>query len=297
MNNPTVFISYSHDNDSHKSWVLKLANDLRAHGVNAKLDQWDLQIGADLRLFMENGLSDSDFVLCICSEEYVRKFNSGVGGSGYEGMVMTQSMLQNVKSEFLIPVVRNNSSADRVPVAFGSKFYIDFSNDEQYEIHYQELLERIYGEDLKRKPPLGSNPFSSEMADIIEQKTKIETIQYCSPMMDGSVSFRFDNNNGQFTIGSGEYEFSTRWSRSGNDSIHAYGTIGFKTGECEFPAFQDLCTYDFSSNARTIHTGQIVIFMNKYKHFAAIKLGEVKSSSHGNPYDEMFFKYHIYVIA
>ena len=41
MENPTVFISYSHDNDAHKAWVLKLATDLRSHGVNAILDQWD----------------------------------------------------------------------------------------------------------------------------------------------------------------------------------------------------------------------------------------------------------------
>ena len=43
MDNPTVFISYSHDNEDHKSWVLKLASDLRSHGVNAILDQWDLR--------------------------------------------------------------------------------------------------------------------------------------------------------------------------------------------------------------------------------------------------------------
>ena len=31
-----------------------------------------------------------------------------------------------------------------------------------------------------------------------------------------------------------------------------------------------------------------------YEHFAAIKLGEVKSGGHGNVYDEMIFDYHIY---
>ena len=62
MENPTVFISYSHDNDEHRAWVLKLATDLRYHGVNAILDQWDLRIGTDLRFFMENGLSASTLV-------------------------------------------------------------------------------------------------------------------------------------------------------------------------------------------------------------------------------------------
>ena len=95
MENPTVFISYSHDNDEHKAWVLKLATNLRSHGVNAILDQWDLRLGTDLRFFMENGLSSSALVLCVCSENYVRKVDAGTGGSGYEGMIMTQGLLQN----------------------------------------------------------------------------------------------------------------------------------------------------------------------------------------------------------
>lgn len=147
MDNPTVFISYSHDDEKHKNWVLKLATDLRSHGVDAILDQWDLRLGADLRFFMENGLSASKLVLCICSETYVQKVNSGTGGAGYEGMIMSQPLLSNANSEFVISIVRNNSSAQKVPLAFGSKLYIDFSEDTQYVAKYMELLERIYGED------------------------------------------------------------------------------------------------------------------------------------------------------
>lgn len=75
MKNPTVFISYSHDNEQHKEWVAKLAGDLYSHGVNVIFDQWDLRIGSDLRFFMEQGLSESNLVLCICSENYVNKVN------------------------------------------------------------------------------------------------------------------------------------------------------------------------------------------------------------------------------
>ena len=124
MDNPTVFISYSHDDKQHEAWVLKLATDLRSHGVNAILDQWDLRLGSDLRFFMENGLSASNLVLCICSEEYVKKVNSGLGGAGYEGMIMSQSLLSNANSEFVISIVRNNTSTQKVPFAFGSKLYI-----------------------------------------------------------------------------------------------------------------------------------------------------------------------------
>ena len=112
--------------------------------------------------------------------------------------------------------------------------------------------------------------------------------------MRGKVTFYFDNNNGVYTIGSGEYLFETYWNRSGNNSIHASGRIGFKDGEHEFPNVEELCTYNYSSACRTIHTGEVVIFENKHRHFAAVKLGEVKSRNHGNPCDEMTFEYRIY---
>lgn len=296
MDNPTVFFSYSHDDAEHKAWVLKLATDLRSHGVNVILDQWDLRLGTDLRFFMENGLSSSAFVLCICSENYVKKVNEGTGGSGYEGMIMTQALLQDAKTEFVISVVRNNISKNKVPLALGSKRYIDFTEDSQYIAQYQELLERICGEDLKKKPPLGTNPFSGELSRRIAVKTQIETVQYCSPAMEGQVTFRFDNNNGIYTIGSGEYSFETRWSRAGNNSIHVYGLIGYIPGANEYPLVEEIPNYDFSSKRRTIRTGEIIIFENMQRHFTAIKLGSVKSASHGHPYDEMTFEYHIYSV-
>lgn len=297
MNNPNVFISYSHDSQEHKAWVLKLASDLRSHEVNAILDQWDLRIGSDLRFFMENGLSNANLVLCICSEQYVDKVNFGKGGSGYEGMIMTQSLLQNANSEFIISVVRNNPSAPKVPLAFGSKLYIDFSDDAQYIAKYQELLERIYGEDSKKKPPLGINPFSDDIGRQIAIKTKIESVKYHSASPNGTVVFRFDNNNGYYALGNGEYAFETRWSRAGNNSIHAYGAIGFDRNITGFPSLENIPCMDFSSSSRTIQTGQIVVFENPSHHFVAIKLGEVKSSGHGFPYDEMTFDYHIYEIT
>ncbi len=295
MDNPTIFISYSHDDKQHEAWVLKLASDLRSHGVNAILDQWDLRLGSDLRFFMEHGLSASNLVLCVCSEMYVQKVNSGIGGAGYEGMIMSQSLLSNANSEFVISIVRNNSSPQKVPLAFGSKLYIDFSDDTQYVAKYWELLERIYGEDSKKKPPLGENPFSAKLSEAIAVKTEIEKVLYHSPEMDGTATFRYDNNNGIYTIGNGEYKFDTRWSRCGNNSIYAMGLVGFKPEEEEFPPkLQTIMNYDFSSRTRTIRTGQIVIFENLNRHFAAVRLGPVKSSSHGNLYDEMTFEYHIY---
>ena len=55
---PKVFVSYSHDNEEHKEWVLQLAIRLRSNGVDIILDRWNLKLGSDLAAFMEQGLSN-----------------------------------------------------------------------------------------------------------------------------------------------------------------------------------------------------------------------------------------------
>ena len=289
-----VFVSYSHDDEAHKNWVLKLATDLRSHGIDVILDQWDLLLGSDIRFFMEQGLSAANIVLCICSAAYVEKVDSGKGGSGYEGMIMTQSLLKDANTDYIISIIRNNNSEQKAPLAFTSKLNIDFSDDSQYFENYRKLLARIYREDAKTKPPLGQNPFSDDLAKQVKQKTRIESVLYHSPSSRGTVVFRFDNNGGKYIIGNGEYAFETRWSRAGNDSIHVYGKIGFLPELTEIPEKNEIINMDFSSQTRTIRKGQIIVYMNDKSHFAAIKLGQVKSSFHGFPYDEMVFDYIIY---
>jgi hypothetical protein len=57
MKIPKVFISYSHDSQEHKKWVLDLATRLRNNGVDAIIDQWALRAGDDLPHFMETHLA------------------------------------------------------------------------------------------------------------------------------------------------------------------------------------------------------------------------------------------------
>lgn len=41
---PKVFVSYSHDNEEHKEWVLQLATRLRSNGVDIILDMMEFKI-------------------------------------------------------------------------------------------------------------------------------------------------------------------------------------------------------------------------------------------------------------
>jgi len=158
MNPPRVFISYSHDSATHKKWVLEFATTLRDRGVDAVLDQWDLKPGDDLPHFMETQLENADFALMICTEKYVEKANAGEGGVGYEKMIMTSSMLSRIDSNKVIPIIRQKASNIR-PTFMKSKLYIDFSNDDDIEYNFDDLLRVLLNAPLYKKPPIGGNPF------------------------------------------------------------------------------------------------------------------------------------------
>jgi hypothetical protein len=51
MSIPKVFISYSHDSQGYKKWVLELAVRLRNNGIDAILDQFELKAGDDIPRF------------------------------------------------------------------------------------------------------------------------------------------------------------------------------------------------------------------------------------------------------
>jgi hypothetical protein len=137
---PKVFVSYSHDSDLHKDWVLKLATRLVANGVDVLLDQWDLTLGSDLPRFIESGLTTSDRVLAICTSQYVEKANAGLGGVGYEKMILTDQLMRNINSDRIIPAIRGNSLAPPVPTFLRSKMRIDFRNDLAYEENTQSYF-------------------------------------------------------------------------------------------------------------------------------------------------------------
>ena len=101
--NKKVFVSYAWDSEEHKEWVAKLATNLRQHGVDAILDQWDVRLGDELSFFMEQGLTESHLVICVCSDKYIAKADCGLGGAGYEKRILASEMLNDEDKRFIIP--------------------------------------------------------------------------------------------------------------------------------------------------------------------------------------------------
>lgn len=158
MTVPKVFVSYSHDSQDHKKWVLDLATRLRNNGIDAVLDQWELRPGDDLPHFMESHLASSDFVVMVCTQRYVEKANAGTGGVGYEKMIVTADLLSSIDSNKVIPITKQESSHN-VPTFLKSKLFIDFSRADDFEFSFDELLRTLHGTPIFEKPEVGNNPF------------------------------------------------------------------------------------------------------------------------------------------
>lgn len=157
MSTPRIFISYSHDNEKHKKWVLNLSKSLISDGIDVLLDQWNLEPGQDIPHFMEKSISDSDYVVMVCSSKYVEKANNGKGGVGYEKMILTSDYMKGINEGKVIPIIRNNPS-DKVPTFISSKYYLNFNDDTDYEYFYDELVRKIHNSPKLVKPKIGEKP-------------------------------------------------------------------------------------------------------------------------------------------
>lgn len=171
MYHPRVFISYSHDSNKHNDWVLKFATILRENGIDASLDKWDLQPGDDLPHFMEQQLETADYVLMICTENYVKKANDGEGGVGYEKMIITSSLLSKISGNKIIPIIRQDGSSVCLPIFMKTKLYADFSLDSEFDNKIDELLRTLLNSPLHKKPEIGKNPFNSNKEYQPDRKT------------------------------------------------------------------------------------------------------------------------------
>lgn len=178
MENPTCFLSYSWDNPKHKKWVLHLATELQKNGVETSLDQWDAHPGMDLPTYMEKCIRERDFVLLICTPTFCEKANSGSGGVGYEKCIVTGEIFNGVASpKKFIPILREGKRKESLPSYLSSKLFIDFRNDDEFDLKFGELLRHLHQSPKHVKPPLGKKPFFKGVQKEVRKSKSIKQIR------------------------------------------------------------------------------------------------------------------------
>lgn len=210
MENPTVFISYSQEDDEHKKWVKDLADRLLSDGIEVTVDQYDLTLGDRLPQFMEQSVSRVDYVLVICTPTYKSKSDARRGGVGYEGHIISGELLTKGNERKFIPVIRKGSIVKALPDFLAGKYGIDLTDGKEYENNYKDLVTTIYG--AEKKPRVGKQPsyIEKRIKPIHEDNEApikilgIITDEITVPRMDG-------------TRGSALYKVPFRLSRKPSD--------------------------------------------------------------------------------
>jgi hypothetical protein len=154
---PTVFISYSHDSDTHKNHVLALADRLRTDGLDVIMDQYVIAPAEGWPRWMDRQIRDAAFVLLICTATYLSRINdqveSGTGrGALWEGHLIYQH-LYNARAVNLkfIPVLLGESSDADIPFPLQSVPAYRADTESGYE----ELYRRVTNQPGAVKPELG----------------------------------------------------------------------------------------------------------------------------------------------
>ena len=167
MTRPLAFISYAYDSAEHRSWVLKLANDLIGNGIKVLLDQYELTAGRELTQFMESSLEQASKVLLILTPGYKARAGERRGGAGFEySMISKELMAIQVGSDKFIPVLRAGTAEESAPIYMQGRLYHDMRNDGHYGTDLFKLVRLLYDEPEIKKPELGPVPdFNSPFVD------------------------------------------------------------------------------------------------------------------------------------
>jgi hypothetical protein len=178
LTNPKVFISYAWESDELIDWVKILAIELRNNGIDAKLDQWEVEPGDQMPHFMEKSVRDNDYVLLICTPKYKTKSENRIGGVGYEGDIMTAEVLQNSNHRKFIPILQSGDKDNSIPSWLKGKYFIDLSNETHFEKNIDDLITTVLNA-REVAPKIGQIPskFQSQVAPIVENQQPEEEAQ------------------------------------------------------------------------------------------------------------------------
>lgn len=173
-----VFISYSQDNEEVIAKVKYFADALVENGLEVELDQYtpDPQFGWPD--YMLKNTYDSDFVLCICTENYKLKFEhdfpEGLGKGGkFEGTHIAQRIYESEDSGNVIPVIIDLLDKKFIPKALKPYTYYCLNNKKSLEVLYAKLT----GQEQTVKPLKGKITTPEKFAAIFTKTDNI-TEQY-----------------------------------------------------------------------------------------------------------------------
>jgi hypothetical protein len=152
--NPTVFISYSHDSKEHQDRVLELSNKLRSEGINCSLDQYEDSPPEGWPKWMDRQVKNSDFVLVICTKTYYNRVmgddDKGLGIKWESTLIYQQLYNAGANNTKFIPIIFEDGFFENIPEPLQGATYYNVDSIEEYD----KLYSRLRGVKFE-KPDLG----------------------------------------------------------------------------------------------------------------------------------------------
>jgi hypothetical protein len=119
-----VFVSYTHDSTAHRQRVVRLADQLRADGIDCEIDVFEEAPAEGWPAWMARQLREARFVLVVCTATYHRRATGretpGTGlGARWEASLITQHMYETGgKNDKFIPIVFERADLKEIPGGF-----------------------------------------------------------------------------------------------------------------------------------------------------------------------------------
>ena len=206
---PRVFISYSHESKEHGERVLSLAMRLRQDGIDASMDRLAPQNPAGgWPDWMEKQIREADFVLLICTEEYLRRveqrFEEQRGRGVFWEVTLVHSYLYESKGRDarFIPIFFSDDDEKWVPRTLqGSRYCI--ATPSGYESLYRLLTNQPEVSPgglgpIKEYPTLVPKPLAfapeTAVARLDEESEFVQLKALASQLGQDATLIRFENH-------------------------------------------------------------------------------------------------------
>ena len=208
---PTAFVTYSHETNEHNERVLNLAKKLRADGVVAEIDSFQVSPPEGWPVWMRKQTEESDFVIVVCTETYARRFagneTSGKGkGVTWEGWLIQQILYDAGRNQRFIPVVFDPSDVSHIPVVLKNATHYNVGTEDGYALLHRALTNQPrvqrpqIGAMRRHLPNLGSDesaaiallrlcpdPLPLEVVARVVRKDVTQVVTTLKPLVDIEV--------------------------------------------------------------------------------------------------------------
>lgn len=138
-----AFISYKWESVEHLTWVEHLAVALRARGIEALLDRWEVRLGESFTEYMQEHIATADVILFVITPGAVEAAEAPKGkGGALKFEVQMMNARRIAEGTRIVGIYR---SGDRPPNYLRDHRYVDFRHDTDFESSLRILVDDLLG--------------------------------------------------------------------------------------------------------------------------------------------------------